>query len=153
MLIGKRNPTTPYVHKTYYTASWRESGRNWKCDEYKWRQSLKASGLNFWWTDQHNRGWKYSDWKSQSNPREAWFKSRWLWNIMSSGRLSLSWAIRWDERFGPLKSMDVPRLLRRCATWHKETADFNISWSSLKGYSVWKRVDVMYWSWENLGRK
>lgn len=23
MLIGKRNPTTPYKHKTYYAASWR----------------------------------------------------------------------------------------------------------------------------------
>lgn len=62
-----------------------ERGRNWKCNEYKWRQSLKASLQNLWWTARRNKGWKYSKWKSQSNPREAWFESRGLWDITAPG--------------------------------------------------------------------
>lgn len=69
----------------------------------------------------------------------------------------LSWAIRWDERLVPSKSMDVPRLLRHYNTWHKRTADFIISWSCPQRLFCVKGVVIMYWretrSWENLGVK
>ena len=158
MLIGKRNPTTPYKHKTYYAASWRE-----RVGEIENVMNTNDDRVS------KRVGWTSDGWISvigDESIQDENHKVTHSWRLMRKQRAlgyygvgwgGLSWAIRWDERLVPSKSMDVPRLLRHYNTWHKRTADFIISWSCPQRLFCVKGVVIMYWretrSWENLGVK
>lgn len=141
-----------------------ESVRNWKWDEYKWWQSLKASGLNFWWMDRCDVGGESTENEihkvTPPHTLGTRFESRGCWDIMSSG------GVVWVELLSGMKacppqSMAEPRLLRHYNTWHKRTADFIISWScpqrlfcaSRAGFNVPEGDEELREPWEKIEKR
>lgn len=92
----------------------RGSGRNGKCDEYKWRQSLKRRG-------------KTSDGRISVIGNERLQKENHMVTLMrndykaEASDIMSSGGIVWAEPLGWMKgwSMHVPRLPRHYNTWHK----------------------------------